>query len=186
MMMNVYATGGLYQEAEELFEAMKQDGWSPDSFTYLSLIRAYTESLKYSEAEETINSMQQNGVYPSCSHFNLILSAFAKMGLIGEAERIYEELLAAGLNPDVACFGTMLRGYMDYGHVEEGIKFFEQISESIKDDRFILSAAVHFYKSVGKEVQADTVLHSMSSMGISFLENLEVGSKLKSPPMLQN
>ncbi|XP_004309071.1 PREDICTED: pentatricopeptide repeat-containing protein At5g27270 [Fragaria vesca subsp. vesca] len=186
IMMNVYATGGLYEEAEQLFKAMKQDGWLPDSFTYLSLVRAYTESLKYSEAEETINSMQEDGVYPSCSHFNLILSAFAKMGLIGEAERVYEELIAAGLNPDAACCGSMLRGYMDYGHVEEGIKFFEQNSDSIKADRFILSAAVHLYKSVGKEVEAQNVLHSMSSMGISFLEKLEVGSKLKSLPMLQN
>ena len=184
--MNVYATGGLYEEAEQLFKAMKQDGWLPDSFTYLSLVRAYTESLKYSEAEESINSMQEDGVYPSCSHFNLILSAFAKMGLIGEAERVYEELIAAGLNPDAACCGSMLRGYMDYGHVEEGIKFFEQNSDSIKADRFILSAAVHLYKFVGKEVEAQNVLHSMSRMGISFLEKLEVGSKLKSLPMLQN
>ena len=184
--MNVYATGGLYEEAEKLFKAMKQDGWLPDSFTYLSLVRAYTESLKYSEAEKTINSMQEDGVYPSCSHFNLVLSAFAKMGLIGEAKRAYKELLAAGLNPDATCYGTMLRGFMDYGHVEEGIEFFEKISDSIKADRFILSAAVHFYKSVGNELEAQNILRSMGSMGLSFLENLEVGSKLKSPAMLEN
>ncbi|BBG98487.1 Tetratricopeptide repeat-like superfamily protein [Prunus dulcis] len=114
IMINVYAAGGLYKEAEELFKAMQQDGCSPDSFTYLSLVRAYTESLKYTEAEETINSMPENGVYRSCAHFNLLLSAFSKMGLIGEAERIYEKLLGAGLNPDMACYQTMLRGYMDY------------------------------------------------------------------------
>lgn len=158
---------------------MQQDGCSPDSFTYLSLVRAYTESLKYTEAEETINSMPENGVYRSCAHFNLLLSAFSKMGLIGEAERIYEKLLGAGLNPDVACYQTMLRGYMDYGLVEEGIKFFEQISESVEADRFILSAAVHFYKFGGRGLEAENVLHSMSNLGISFLENLEVGSKLK-------
>ncbi|CAB4302184.1 unnamed protein product [Prunus armeniaca] len=179
IMINVYAAGGLYKEAEELFKAMQQDGCSPDSFTYLSLVRAYTESLKYTEAEETINSMPENGVYCSCAHFNLLLSAFSKMGLIGEAERIYEKLLGAGLNPDVACYQTMLRGYMDYGLVEEGIKFFEQISESVEADRFILSAAVHFYKFGGRGLEAENVLHSMSNLGISFLENLEVGSKLK-------
>lgn len=178
-MMNVYATGGLYQEAEELFKAMQRDCCSPDSFTYLALVRVYTESLKYSKAEETINSMKKNGIYPSCAHFNLLLSAFAKVGLTGEAERVYKELVAAGLDPDVACNQSMLRGYMDYGHVEEGINFFEQISESIEADRFMMSAAVHFYRSAGKEVKAIKVLDSMSSLGIPFLENLEVGSKLK-------
>lgn len=178
-MMNVYATGGLYREAEELFKAMQRDCCSPDSFTYLSLVRVYTESLKYSKAEETISSMKENGIYPSCAHFNLLISAFAKVGLIVEAERIYKELVATGLDPDVACNQTMLRGYMEYGLVEEGINFFEQINESLEADRFIMSAVVHLYRSAGKEVKAINVLDSMSSLGISFLENLEVGSKLK-------
>ncbi|KAF3432664.1 hypothetical protein FNV43_RR23766 [Rhamnella rubrinervis] len=177
IMINVYAAGGLYQEAEELFKAMQRDGRSPDSFTYLSLVRVYTESLKYTKAEETINFMKKNGIYPSCAHFNLLLSAFAKAGLIGEAERVYEELVAAGLYPDVACNQTLLRGYMDYGRVEEGINFFEQISESVEGDRFIKSAAVHFYRSTGKEVEAINVLDSMSRLGIPFLENLKIGSK---------
>lgn len=176
-MINVYATGGLYQEAEELFKAMQRNGRTPDSFTYLSLIRVYTACLKYEKAEETIISMKKTGIYPSCAHFNLLLSAFAKEGLIGEAERVYKELVAAGLRPDVSCKQTMLRGYMDYGHVKEGIHFFEQISESVEGDRFIMSAAVHFYRSTGKEVEALNVLDSMSRLGIPFLENLKIGSK---------
>lgn len=176
-MINVYATGGLYQEAEELFKAMQRDGRSPDSFTYLSLVRVYAESLKYTKAEETIIFMKKNGIHPSCAHFNLLLSAFAKAGLIGEAERVYKELVAAGLYPDVACNQTLLRGYMDYGHVEEGINFFEQISESVEGDRFIMSAAVHFYRYTRKEVEAINVLDSMSRLGIPFLENLKIGSK---------
>lgn len=180
-MINVFATGGLYQEAEELFEAMQRDGCSPDSFTYRSLIRAYTESLKYSLAEETINSMQKSGIVASCAHFNLLLSALSKAGLMMEAERIYKKLTEAGLNPDLACYRNMLRGYMDYGHVKEGIDFFEDVSQSVDADRFIMSAAVHFYKSAGKEEKAASILELMSISGIKFLENLEVGSKLKSP-----
>ncbi|PON62426.1 Tetratricopeptide-like helical domain containing protein [Trema orientale] len=181
IMINVFATGGLYQEAEELFKAMQTDRFSPDSFTYLSLVRAYIESRKYSLAEETINSMQKRGDVASCAHFNLLLSAFAKEGLTVEAERIYKKLLGAGLNPDLACYQNMLRGYMDYGQVKEGIKFFEDISESVETDRFIMSAAVHLYKSAGKEEKAASVVDSMSNLGIAFLENLKVGSKLKSP-----
>ncbi|XP_062119748.1 pentatricopeptide repeat-containing protein At5g27270 isoform X1 [Humulus lupulus] len=182
IMMNVFATGGLHQEAEELFKAMERDGCSPDSFTYLSLVRAYTESLKYSVAEETIDSMQKSGIVASCSHFNLLLSAFAKAGLMVEAERIYRKLLGVGLNPDLSCYRSMVRGYMDYGHVTEGIKFFEHISRTEDSaDRFILSAAVHFYRSAGNELKAASVLDSMRNSRVAFLENLEVGSKLKSP-----
>ncbi|OVA02833.1 Pentatricopeptide repeat [Macleaya cordata] len=179
IMINVYATVGLDDEAEKFFQDMQRNGCSPDSFTYLALIRAYTESGKYSKAEEIIGEMQKTGISPSCSHFNHLLFAFMRAGLIGDAERVYTELIGAGLSLDTACKRTMLRGYMDYGYIEEGISFFERISESVEPDRFILSAAVHLYKSVGNEIKAGEVMDCMIQLGVSFLENLEVGSKMK-------
>ncbi|KAL6972239.1 hypothetical protein U1Q18_031927 [Sarracenia purpurea var. burkii] len=177
--MNVYATSGFYGEAEQLFHAMQKEGCLPDTLTYLALIGSYTKGLKYSEAEQAIISMQKGGIPTSCAHFNLLLSAFAKAGLIQEAERVYGELIAAGLTPDSACNRTLLRGYMDYGHVEEGISFLESIRGSVEPDRFIMSAAVHLYKSVGMELRAEGYLNSMRSLGITFLKNLEIGSKTK-------
>lgn len=181
IMINVYANAGLHHEAEKLFQAMQRQGCAPDSLTYLSLVRAYTESLKYSEAEEAISVMQSNGISPSCAHFNILLSAFTKAGLIDEANRVYKRLLTVSLTPDLICFRTMMRGYLEYGHVEEGINFFESISNSTKGDRFIMSAAVHFYKSAGKETKAEEISNSMKSLGIPFLRKLEIGSALKTP-----
>lgn len=181
IMMNVYASAGLCDEVEKLFEAMQRDGCSPDSFTYLSLVQAYTECLKYAEAEQTIKSMQKRGIPPTCAHFNHLLYAFAKVGMTREAERVYGELVTAGLSPDLACYRTMLRGYIDYGLVEEGIDFFEQIRDTAEPDRFIMSAAVHIYKYVGKETEAKSILDSMNNLGIPFLGNLKVGSKMKVP-----
>ncbi|THG09889.1 pentatricopeptide repeat-containing protein At5g27270 isoform X2 [Camellia sinensis] len=182
IMMNVYATAGLHCETKELFLAMQKDGCLPDSLTYLALVQAYTLGLKYSEAEDAIISMQKVGFPASCAHFNLLLSAFVKAGLIQEAERVYGELIStAGLSPDLACCRTMLRGYMDYGHVKEGISLFESIRECVEPDRFIMSAAVHLYKSVGMELRADQILNSMDSLAIPFLKNLKIGSKTKAP-----
>ena len=119
--------------------------------------------------------MQKEGISITCAHFNLLLSAFAKVGLITEAERVYREITAVGLTPDLECNRTMLRGYVKHGHVEKGISFFERISESMEPDRFIMSAAIHLYKSAGMDHTAVTLLKSMSSLGILFLENLVVG-----------
>ncbi|KAG6738543.1 hypothetical protein POTOM_058163 [Populus tomentosa] len=181
VMAKVYAMSGLYHEVEELFKVMEIDGCPPDSFTYLSLVQAYSESSKCLEAEETINAMQKKGIPPSCAHFKHLLYALVKDGLMVEAERVYMELLSAGLNPDLVCCRAMLRGYMDYGHVEKGIKFFEQIRESVKADRFIMSAAVHLYKSAGKKLEAEVLFESMKSLRISFLNELEVGLKIQCP-----
>uniref|UniRef100_A0A6N2KM93 PROP1-like PPR domain-containing protein n=1 Tax=Salix viminalis TaxID=40686 RepID=A0A6N2KM93_SALVM len=181
IMVKVYAMSGLYHEVEDLFKAMVRDGCPPDSSTYLSLVQAYSESSKCLEAEETINAMRKKGIPPSCAHFKHLLYALVKAGLMIEAERVYMELLSAGLNPDLLCCRAMLRGYMDYGHVEKGIKYFEQIRESVKADRFIMSAAVHLYKSAGKKLEAEAVFESMKNLRISFLDELEVGLKIQRP-----
>lgn len=179
IIINVYAAAGLYNEVEKLIQAMQRDGFSPNSFTYLSLVQAYTEAAKYSEAEETINSMQKQGIPPSCTHVNHLLSAFSKAGLMAEATRVYNESLAAGLIPDLACYRTMLKGYMDHGYIEEGINLFEEVRESSESDKFIMSAAVHLYRYAGKEHEANDILDSMNSVRIPFMKNLEVGSKIK-------
>ncbi|KAG6571207.1 Pentatricopeptide repeat-containing protein, partial [Cucurbita argyrosperma subsp. sororia] len=179
IMANVYATAGLEEETEKLFKAMEQDGLLPDSFTYFSLIRAYTHNCKYLEAEEIINSMKENGIPTSCAHYDLLLSALAKVGMIRKAEKVYDKLLTDGLNPDVTCNRTLMRGYLDYGYVKEGIEFFES-SCKYAGDRFIMSAAVHFYKVEGKEDEALNILDSMKSLGLSFLKDLRVGLKLES------
>ncbi|CAJ1938762.1 unnamed protein product [Sphenostylis stenocarpa] len=176
IMINVYANAGDLHETDKLFEAMQKQGCLPDSFTYLSLVQAYARNQNYCKAEETIRAMQSKGIPPSCVHFNILLHAFIKAGLVDEAKMVYEELSTFGLVPDLVCYRTMLNGYLKCGYVEEGINFFESIRESTKGDRFIMSAAVHFYKSAGKESKAKELLISMNKKGIPFLKKLEIGS----------
>ncbi|KAL1804685.1 hypothetical protein ACET3Z_027753 [Daucus carota] len=74
----------------------------------------------------------------------------------------------------------LLGAYMDYGQVEKGISLYEKIAGLVEPDRFIMSAAVHLYQSVGMEPKSEDILKSMKSLGISFLDNLVVGSKAQS------
>ncbi|GAU23471.1 hypothetical protein TSUD_81530 [Trifolium subterraneum] len=176
IMIYVYANAGVHHEVEKLFQAMQTQGCLPDSSTYLSLVQAYTDSLNYSKAEETIQDMQSKGISPSCAHFTILLSAFIKAGLIDEAKRVYEGISTFGVTPDLICYRTIMKGYLKYGRVEEGINFYESICESTKGDKFILSVAVHLYKSAGMESHAKEILSSMNKMKIRFLRKLEVGS----------
>ncbi|GFP94280.1 pentatricopeptide repeat-containing protein at5g27270 [Phtheirospermum japonicum] len=177
VMINVYAAGGLYNEAEKLLLSMQTNDTSPDSLTYLAIIRAYIKGSKYSEAEKAIDTMHKEAISPSCAHFNLVLSGYTKSGLMDEADMIYQKIFSVGLNPNLESKSAMLRGYLDFRHVKEGISFFERECRFIGPDRFILSAAVHLYRSAGKEFEAGEILNSMNDLGVSFLNNLEVGSR---------
>ncbi|XP_045821273.1 pentatricopeptide repeat-containing protein At5g27270 isoform X1 [Trifolium pratense] len=185
IMINVYANAGVHHEVEKLFQAMERQGCLPDSSMYLSLVQAYTESLNYSKAEETIHAMQSKGISPSCAHFIILLNALIKAGLIDEAKRVYEGISTFDVTPDLICYRIIMKGYLKYGRVEEGINFYESICNCklTKGDDFVLSVAVHLYKSAGMESHAKEILSSMNKMRIPFLRKLEVGSgeKVKVP-----
>ncbi|KAK4789011.1 hypothetical protein SAY86_020330 [Trapa natans] len=177
-MMNVYATAGCYHEVEAIFKSMEDEGFFPDSSSYLSLIRAYTVSSKYVEAEETLKSMERKGIIPNCAHLHVLVSAYTKAGMIEQAGQIYKRLTGNGLMPDAACYRTMLGGYLRRGYIEEGIAFFEQIKENLGPDRFIWSMAVDLYRAAGMEIEAGGALSIMNSFDIPpSSENIQAGSK---------
>lgn len=178
-MITACADAKLYHEAENLLLGMQNSGFSPDSSTYLAIIRAYAEKKKYAEAEKTIVSMQKEGISPKCAHFNLLLTALTRAGLMVEADRIYRKILSSGLDPDLDSKSKMLKGYLDFGCIEEGISFFRRECSSLGLDRYLLSAAIHLYRSAGNESQADELLETMKNSGVPFLNNLKVGSKRK-------
>ncbi|CAA6669601.1 unnamed protein product [Spirodela intermedia] len=179
IMINAYATSGLYHEANSLFQSMQKDGHIPDSLSYLALVQAYVKGHQYTEAGDAIDTMQRTGITPSCSHFNFLISAFTRNGRVRDAERVFLNIKKAGLDPDLACCRSMLRAYMDCGLIDEAISFFEQISESVKPDAFILSAAAHLYGSMGQDSKAEELLHLMNEEGVPFLSHLKIGSRAK-------
>jgi pentatricopeptide repeat protein len=179
-MINAYATSGLHHDAEITFQEMLLRGHTPDSLTYLALIRAYTEGRRYPKAEEAIQMMLRSNITPSSPHFNHLIFAFLKEGQIDEAQRICSKMQDIGVAADLACCRTMMRAYLEHGRVEEGISLFETTCESVKPDSFILSAAFHLYEHSGMESKAGDVLDAISLHGASFLRNLKVGSKLGS------
>lgn len=179
IVISACADAKLYHEAESLLLGMQNSGFLPDSSTYLAIIRAYAEKKKYAEAEKTIISMQKGGISPTCAHFNLLLTALTRAGLMVEADRIYRRILSSGLNPDLDSKSKMLKGYLDFGCVEEGISFFKRECSSVGPDRYLLSAAIHLYRSAGNESHAEELLGTMRNSGVPFLDKLKVGSKRK-------
>lgn len=99
-MINAFAIAGLCEQSQQLFQTMQSEGYCPDAFTHLALIRAYLESRKYLEAEEIIHAMHDKGLHPTYAHFTEIIAAYSKAGLVGDAERV----IASGGRLRKMCF----------------------------------------------------------------------------------
>ncbi|KAJ1392444.1 Tetratricopeptide-like helical domain superfamily [Sesbania bispinosa] len=87
IMIYVYDNAGVNHEAEKLFLDMQRQDCLPDSFTYLSLVQAYTESLNYSKAEETIHGKESQAKEILSSMKNMRIPFLSKLE-VGSAERV--------------------------------------------------------------------------------------------------
>ncbi|XBI75328.1 hypothetical protein VPH35_068708 [Triticum aestivum] len=131
-MINAYATSGLHNETEIVFQERQSRDHVPDSTTYLALISAYSKGRCYSKAKETIRMMLSKAQ-------------------IDEAKRICYQMQEIGVAVDLACCRAIMRVCLEHGHADEGILLFETTHRSLKPDSFMLSAAFHLYEHSGRE-----------------------------------
>ncbi|KAK4362799.1 hypothetical protein RND71_018040 [Anisodus tanguticus] len=109
-----------------------------------------------------------------------LINFYGKQKKLREALNVFASVADSSRTGSLL-YNSIIDSYNRCGKQEETYMFYKEEMEkghSVKPDRFIMSAAVHLYRSAGLELKAEGVLRSMNSFTIP-LENLEVGSRLK-------
>ncbi|XP_072980048.1 pentatricopeptide repeat-containing protein At4g16390, chloroplastic [Typha angustifolia] len=110
MLLSMCADIGSVDEAAELFEEMKglEDGSRPDSWSYSSLITAYSCSGDVSEAESLLNEMLEAGFQPNIFVLTSLIQCYGKAKRTDDVVRAFDKLLELGISPDDRFCGCLL------------------------------------------------------------------------------
>ncbi|GLJ18733.1 hypothetical protein SUGI_0334300 [Cryptomeria japonica] len=87
--------------ALQVFEHMLCVDCSPNTFTYLPLIRACGNGLHLRELEQVLNRLSQTGVTASASIYNTLIQTLCSCGEIKLAQKFCAEMISKGYHPDV-------------------------------------------------------------------------------------
>nr|UPT49343.1 pentatricopeptide repeat protein AaPPR280 [Agave angustifolia] len=110
MLLSMCADIGLVDEAVEIFEEMKglPDGQKPDSWSYSSLITAYSCIGKVSEAEGILDEMLEAGFQPNIFVLTSLIQCYGKARKTDDVVRTFNRLLEMSIVPDDRFCGCLL------------------------------------------------------------------------------
>ncbi|KAF5742844.1 pentatricopeptide repeat-containing protein [Tripterygium wilfordii] len=100
---------GLCDEAVMIFEDLKNsENCKPDSWTFSSVITAYSCSGKVSEAELTLNEMLEAGFDPNLFVLTSLIQCYGSTNRTDDVVRTFNRVLELGITPDDRFCGCLL------------------------------------------------------------------------------
>lgn len=131
MLLSMCADIGYLDEAVEIFEEMKghEAKAKPDSWSYSSMITAYSCDANVVEAERMLNGMMEAGFQPTIFVLTSIIQCYGKAKMIDDVVRTFDRLLDLGISPDDRFCGCLLN-VLTHTPREELVKVIECIEKS--------------------------------------------------------
>ncbi|KAF3319997.1 pentatricopeptide repeat-containing protein [Carex littledalei] len=110
MLLSMCADMGLITEAEEIFDEMKKlpEGCRPDSWSYSSMITAYSCSGQVSEAEQMFSEMLDMGHKPTIFVFTSLIQCYGRAKQTDDVVRVVGMLPEFQVKPDDRFCGCLL------------------------------------------------------------------------------
>lgn len=159
-----FAANGQYADAVEHFEAMRREGFKPDTVTFTGVLTACShagltdEGLRYYDAMRT-----EHGIAARMEHYGCVVDLLGRAGRLGEAMRVVESM---PMRPNEVVLGALLAGCRMHGDVDLAEQLMQHLLEQDPggDSNYVLLSNI--YAAVGKWGGAGKVRSLMKSRGV--------------------
>ena len=111
-MIDAFANVGRFEDALDIFTALKNSGIRPDSISYTTLIKASIKSGKIDKALDLLDDMKWVGVKPDIVSYNNVIEALCNANRLYEAKDLVNEMESARVSPDSMTYGLLMKGLL--------------------------------------------------------------------------
>lgn len=148
-----YAQHGCGGKALELFGLMQQEGWKPNSVTFICILSACSHAGLTDEGCLFFNTMV-NGykLIPDADHFSCIIDLLGKAGRVVEAASMISKLLA---HSDSTVWRTFLAACRMHGDVKQANWAAEHLLDKGPSDMAVYSLLSNIYAANGQLVDVE-------------------------------
>jgi pentatricopeptide repeat protein len=126
----MYAKCGFSENAQNVFEEMKQVGVKPDVVTWNALIPAYGQHGYVKKSLDSFQQMQQTGVKPNSITMIAVLNSCSHSGLISEAMQLLNSMKSRfDIAPNTKHQNCIVDALGRAGRLDEAEKFVHGMAE---------------------------------------------------------
>lgn len=153
---------GRVEEAEAVFEEMKEGGLKPRTRAYNGLLKGYVNAGSLKDAEFIVSEMERNEVLPDEHTYSFLVDAYIREDRWESAQLLLKEIEARDLKLSTLVFGRMVVRYRDKGEWQKTFQVLREMKKcGVRPDR-------HFYNvmidTFGKYKCLDHVMTTFERM----------------------
>ncbi|KAI9194073.1 hypothetical protein LWI28_002889 [Acer negundo] len=141
-MLSGYAQQGDKNSVLELFHLLETRGFSPDEYSFLAVLMAFSNVGLASESEKWIEKMRVHyGLEPGLEHYTCLIGAFGRAGRLVDAEKIAMEM---PFEPDAAVWRALLSSSALHGAPDMALRMAHRLLEVNRydDSAYVIAANV--------------------------------------------
>jgi pentatricopeptide repeat protein len=115
------------EQAEAVFNDMKEAEVPPSKITYAIMIRGFGNDLKLEKAFEIFNEMKRNGVSPNDIIYGCLLNACVKCSRIEKACDVYDDILSSKITMNLILYTTLIKGFTKIKNFKKAFEIHEKM-----------------------------------------------------------
>lgn len=158
---------GTIDSALNIFLEMPKRGFTPDSYTYGTLINGFCQLGKISEAKELFAEMNASGCSPSVVTYSCLIRGLCQSKKMDEAMSLLVEMKSRGIEPNVFTYSALMDGLCKAGQSSDAVKLLgKMISKRQAPNMVIYSTLMHGLCKEGKLGEALEIFDRMKLQGL--------------------
>ncbi|OMO76374.1 hypothetical protein CCACVL1_15726 [Corchorus capsularis] len=158
---------GTMNSALHIFREMPNRGFTPDSYTYGTLINGFCRFGKITEAKELFEEMKARDCSPSVVTYSSLIHGLCQSKNVDEAMGLLEEMKSNSIEPNVFTYSSLMDGLCKDERSSEAMELLEtMISKRCKPNTITYSTIINGLCKEGKLHEAVEILDRMKLQGL--------------------
>ncbi|XP_008801246.3 pentatricopeptide repeat-containing protein At2g27610 [Phoenix dactylifera] len=173
ILISGYSKSGPKEAAVRSFRSMALAGFSPNDFTYVSVLSACASIGAARSGKEIHGRIYrlEGGVFSSFVS-NSLVNLYAKCGMIHLAHSVFDGIL----QPNMVSWGSILSGYCQCGENEEALRIFSRAwKEGVEVNEFMVASVLSACSNLGVSAVGKQVHCYVIKSGIASDQFVEAG-----------
>ncbi|RWW55317.1 hypothetical protein BHE74_00038052 [Ensete ventricosum] len=165
-LVNAYADAGLLDEAQAMFQSMRENGVRPDLISWNALISGFARNGETSMALLLLDELQENGLQPGTNSWNGVVSGLVQNGCFDDALEVFRQMCLHE-KPNAVTIASILPACSGLTALNLGQELHSYaITNGMKMNVFVGGSLIDMYLKCGKSGFAERVFADLENRNV--------------------
>ncbi|RLN23871.1 pentatricopeptide repeat-containing protein [Panicum miliaceum] len=158
-LLNGFYNNGCCDDAEKVWEMMKERNVKPGTKSYNAKLRGLVSRGSIEDAIGLIERMQEDGPKPDTVSYNELIRGYCNEGRLDEAKKLYDDLVKNECAPNRGTFQTLVPRVLEAGELDSALRCCHEIlNRKCKVQCSLLQGVVTALVAASRVEEAKTIV----------------------------